>query len=206
MASIWTLMLAYHSAVTFPVLSRAVLLINCWDRLFFPLLNPFFVAEIQLPLLPQSLLSPDTHPQALSSLWSSHHLSALAQGPPSRLISGLCCVQAHTLRGVGFFIEMGGGLIYSFIWAVGCFAWIQKSRTTSTQWKGEPRYSAELTIGDYSEKAGVSAYWNVFNSDNSGAEYQSARYGHASHLKTGVVLMYFSEKCLKSAEMSLSHD
>lgn len=68
---------------------------------------------VQLPPLPRSLLSPDTHPQALSSLWSSHHLSALAQGPPSRLISGLCCVQAHTSKGCWLF--HGNGVVLSIL-------------------------------------------------------------------------------------------
>lgn len=30
----------------------------------------------------------------------------------------------------------GGGVISSFLWAAGCFAWIQEFRTTSTQWEG----------------------------------------------------------------------
>lgn len=54
-----------------------------------PLLTPIRCLKCRSLWLLCPLLTPDAHPQARASLWSSHHLSAPAQRPPSRLISGL---------------------------------------------------------------------------------------------------------------------
>lgn len=81
MATIWTLILVYNCTVAFNILISPVVVIS-WM-----LLSVWNAAPSS-----SSVPAYSTHPRVQSSLWSSHHLSTLAQVPPSGLISGLCCV------------------------------------------------------------------------------------------------------------------
>lgn len=117
-----------------------------------PLLTPIRCLKCRSLWLLCPLLTPDAHPQARASLWSSHHLSAPAQRPPSRLISGLLLRAGAHIEGCWLLHGNGrGAVISSFLWATGCFAWIQEFRTTSPQWEGWLEGSAEITSGDESE-------------------------------------------------------
>lgn len=74
------------------------------------LLNPIRCLKCRSLWLLRPLLTPDAHPQTRASLWSSHHLSATAQRPPSRLISGLfaACRRTH-IEGCWLFHGNGRG-------------------------------------------------------------------------------------------------
>lgn len=153
MTCVWT-PLVYHCCVLLHLTYWSVLFwFEVVETICLSSFKSYSAPEMPLPLTPPSpAYSRRSSPGAHVTLIVTPFICTRSEAAEQVDKWAFCCVQAHTHRGVvALSWKWEGGVISSFLWATGCFAWIQEFRTTSPQWEGWLEGSAEITSGDESE-------------------------------------------------------